>query len=88
MKNYDKRPEDPLGATRIDRRQRTTVRLKPQRLDWVSPQEHDQLLERLEIRLVGIVIDKPGFRSKKHTVATTTLNEKVHTHCQLQKQLG
>ena len=88
MKNYDNRPEDPLGAMRIDRRQRTTVWLKAQRLDWVIPQEHHQLPEQLKVRLVDTVIDKPGFRSKKHTVATTMLNEKVHTHCQLQKQLG
>ena len=35
--------------------------------------------KQIEIRLVDIVIDQPGFRSKKFTIATTMLQREVFT---------
>ena len=64
MKNYDKRPEDPLGATRIDRRQRTTVWLKPQRLDWVIPQEHTNSLNSWRFVSWILLSTSRGFAAK------------------------
>ena len=77
MKNHDKRDDDPVGATRIDKHQRTTVWLRPQRPDWMSKEEYSACPERIEIRLVDVVIDQPGFRSKKYTIATTILETNV-----------
>jgi hypothetical protein len=36
MKNHDKRPDDPLGAQRINKHERTNVWLRPQRPNWMS----------------------------------------------------
>ena len=79
MKNHDKRDDNPSVANRIDKHQRTTVWLRPQRPDWMSEQEYDQCPERIEIRLVDVTIDQPGFRSSKYTIATTILDTKVFT---------
>lgn len=79
MKNHDKRDDDPLGANRIDKHQRTTVWLRPQRPDWMSEEEYAACPEQIEIRLVDVIIEQPGFRSKKYTIATTILDTKVFT---------
>ncbi len=79
MKNHHKRDDEPLGAKRIDRHQRTTVWLRPQCPTWMSKEEYAQMPKQIEIRLVDIVIDQPGFRSKKFTIATTMLQREVFT---------
>lgn len=79
MKNHDKRDDDPLGARRIDRHQRVTVWLRPKRPDWMSEQEYDELPEQIEIRLVDVIIEQAGFRSKKYTIATTMVDTKVYS---------
>lgn len=79
MKNHDKRDDHPLGALRIDKHQRTTVWLRPQRPNWMSEQEYEMCPDQIEIRLVDIVIDQAGFRSKKYTVATTILETQVYS---------
>ena len=76
MKNHDKRDDDPPGATVIDKHQRTTAWLRPQRPNWMSQEEYSECPERIEIRLVDVVVDQPGFRSKKYTIATTILETK------------
>jgi hypothetical protein len=79
MKNHDKRDDDPLGACRIDKHQRVTVWLRPQRPDWMSEQEYDELAEQIKIRLVDVIIEQAGFRSKKYTIATTMVETKVYS---------
>jgi len=79
MKNHDKRDDDPLGARRINKHERFTVWLKPKCPDWMSEQEYDELPEKIDIRLVDIIIDQAGFRSKKYTIATTILDTKVYS---------
>ena len=79
MKNHDKRDDDPLGARRIDKHQRVTVWLRPQRPDWMSGQEDGELPEQIEIRLVDVIIEQAGFRSKKYTIATTMVETKVYS---------
>lgn len=79
MKNHDKRDDDPLGANRIDKHQRTTVWLRPQRPDWMTEEEYAACPEKIEIRLVDVIIEQPGFRSEKYTIATTILDTKVFT---------
>ena len=77
MKNHDKRDNDPLGAKRIDKHQRTTIWLRPKRPDWMSEEEYADCPVEIEIRLVDLCIEQPGFRSKKYTIATTILETKV-----------
>ena len=79
MKNHDKRDDDPLGARRIDKHQRVTVWLRPQRPAWMSEQEYDELPRQIEIRLVDVIIEQAGFRSKKYTIATTMVETKVYS---------
>jgi hypothetical protein len=79
MKNHDKRDDDPLGATRIDKHQRTTVWSRPQRPAWMSEEEYAECPEQIEIRLVDVLIEQPGFRSTKYTIATTILETKVYS---------
>ena len=45
----------------------------------MSEEDYQAMPERVEVRLVDIVIDQPGFRSKKYTVATTILDRKTYT---------
>ncbi len=77
MKNHDKRDDDPLGARRIDKHQRVTCWLRPNRPTWMSQPEYDELPEQIEIRLVDVIIEQAGFRSKKYTIATTILETEV-----------
>lgn len=77
MKNHHKRDDDPLGAKRIDKHQRTTIWLRPLRPDWMSEEEYATCPERIEIRLVDVSVEKPGFRSKKFTIATTILERTI-----------
>lgn len=79
MKNHDKRDDNPVGAKKINQHERMTVWLKPQRPDWMTQEEYRSLPDKIEIRLVDIVIDQAGFRSKKYTVATTVLDNKTYT---------
>lgn len=79
MKNHDKRDDDPLGAQRINKDERLIVWLKPKQPDWMSDAEYQQLPQTLEIRLVDVIIEQAGFRSKKFTVATTIMNRQLYT---------
>lgn len=79
MKNHDKREDDPLGARRIDKHQRIAAWLRPKRPDWMSQQEYDELPEQVKIRLVDVIIEQAGFRSKKYTIATTILETEVYS---------
>ena len=79
MKNHDKRDDDPVGAKEINQHQRTTAWLKPQRPSWMTEEEYLSLPEKIEIRLVDVVITQAGFRSKKYTVATTVLDNKTYS---------
>lgn len=79
MKNHDKRDDNPFGARRIDKHQRTTVWLRPRRPDWMSEDEYAACPEQIEIRLVDVIIEQPGFRSRKYTIATTILDTEIFT---------
>jgi len=73
MKNHDKREDHPATAHRINKHERTTVWFKPNRPGWMSEDEYDSMPDQLTVRLVDIIIDRPGFRSRKYTVATTVM---------------
>jgi hypothetical protein len=79
MKNHHKRDDDPVGAKRINQHERTVIWPRPQRIDWMTQQEYHRMPEQIQMRLVDLVIEQPGFRSKKLTVATTIMDRKVYT---------
>ena len=79
MKNHHKRDDDPVGANRINKHERTIVWLRPQRPNWMSQQEYDAMPKQVEVRLVDVVIEQPGFRSKKLTVATTIMDRSTYS---------
>ena len=78
MKNHHKRDDDPVGANRINKHERTIVWLRPQRPDWMSQEEYEVMPKQVEVRLVDVVIEQPGFRSKKFTVATTIMDRSIY----------
>ena len=45
----------------------------------MSDEEHAACPERIEIRLVDMIIEQPGFRSKKYIIATTILDTPLST---------
>ena len=45
----------------------------------MSDEEYDRLPDEIELRLVDVTIDQPGFRSKQFTVATTMVNHKLYS---------
>jgi hypothetical protein len=79
MKNHHKRDDDPVGANRINKHERTIVWLRPQRPTWMSQEEYEAMPDQVEVRLVDVVIEQPGFRSKKFTVATTIVNRRIYS---------
>ena len=79
MKNHHKRDDDPLGARRINKHERLVVWSKPPRPAWMSEEEYERMPEQVEIRLVDIEVKQSGFRTKKFTVATTILENKMFT---------
>ena len=79
MKNHHKRDDDPIGSNRINRHERTVAWLKPQRPGWMSQEEYAAMPKQVEVRLVDVVIEQPGFRSKKFTVATTIMDRNIYS---------
>jgi hypothetical protein len=79
MKNHHRRDHDPVGSTRINKHERTIAWLKPQRPDWMSQKEYEAMPKQVEVRLVDVLIEQPGFRSKKFTVATTFMGRNVYS---------
>ena len=79
MKNHHKRDDDPIGANRINKHERTVAWLKPQRPGWMSQEEYEAMPKQVEVRLVDVVIQQPGFRSKKFTVATTIMDRSIYS---------
>ena len=79
MKNHHKRDDDPSGAARLNKYERKTVWSKPDRPKWMNEDEYKSLPEEVEIRLVDVTMDQPGFRSKQFTVATTIMDHKLYS---------
>jgi hypothetical protein len=51
---------------------------KSQRPKWMSPEQWEQLPKTMIVRHVKVVVDIPGFRTKKLTLATTLLDPKEY----------
>ena len=79
MKNHHKRGDDPVGANRINKHERTIVWLRPQSPTWMSHEEYEAMPDQVEVRLIDVVIEQPGFRSKKFTVATTIMDRRIYS---------
>ncbi len=79
MKNHHKRDDHPSDARRINKHERMVVWSRPQRPEWMSAEEYSEQPKTIEIRLVDIQVDEPGFRTKGFTVATTIMDRKVYS---------
>ena len=73
MKNHHKRNDHPTDARRLSRYQCVTTWYRPQRPTWMSEEEYAACPQQVDIRLVDLIIDQKGFRSKQYTIATTIL---------------
>ncbi|MDM4019473.1 IS4 family transposase [Roseiconus lacunae] len=76
MKNHHKREDCPVAAKKISKHQRTTTWLRPTRPSWMSEEDYDSIPDQLEVRLVDVKVNRPGFRTEGFTVATTMLDHK------------
>jgi hypothetical protein len=79
MKNHHLRDDHPSGAIRICKGQRKVTWELPKRPTWMSEEEYATMPKQIEVRLVDIKIDQPGFRSTGYTVATTIIEHNVYT---------
>jgi len=77
MKNHHKRDDHPADAERICHGQRKVVWKLPARPEWMTPEEYETMPESLEIRLVDVQVEQPGFRPESFTVATTILSPRI-----------
>lgn len=79
MKNHHKREDHPADAQPICKGERKVVWTLPKRPDWMSPEEYATMPQRIDVRLVDVQVDQPGFRTKQFTVATTIIEHRVYT---------
>jgi hypothetical protein len=79
MKNHHKREDHPAGAQRICKGQRKVTWQLPARPSWMSQDEYERMPRQLEIRLVDVHVNEPGFRTEGFTVATTIVSHHVYT---------
>lgn len=77
MKNHHKREDHPKNATRICKRQRKVIWELPARPSWMTQDEYDAFPKEVEVRLVDVNVDRPGFRTEGFTIATTMLNHRT-----------
>jgi putative transposase len=52
---------------------------KPQRPEWMSPEQYDSLPEELTLREVRVVVEQKGFRTKELIVVTTLLDAEKYS---------
>lgn len=58
--------------------------VKPQRPCWMDEQTYARMPERLRVRMVRVLVEQPGYRSRKILVATTLLDASQYTR----KEIG
>lgn len=79
MKNHHKRDDHPAGAHRLNKRERLVVWVRPPRPAWMSAEVYAEQPATLEVRLVDVQVDQPGFRTEAFTVATTITDRRLYS---------
>jgi hypothetical protein len=79
MKNHHKREDQPDDAVPICKGQRKVMWQRPQCPDWMSKEEYALMPTSIEVRLVDVQVEEPGFRTSQFTVATTIIGHRVFT---------
>lgn len=74
MKKHHQRDNKPPRSRKINQHERIVTWDRPPRPEWMSPEEYAQLPLSVEIRLVDVQVDTPGFRTKAFTIATTLID--------------
>lgn len=69
---------------RLGRGDRIQIWLRPPRPDWMEEATYARMPERLRVRLVRVLVDRPGCRCRKIVVATTLLDASHYTR----KEIG
>lgn len=57
--------------------------IKPERPEWLSPQEYEQLPHYLYLRAVRVLVRQPGFRTQRLVLVTTLLDAAAVTGADL-----
>lgn len=78
MKNHHLRDDHPAKCIEIDEHERLVTWTRPQRPQWMSIQEYEEMPCELTVRLVDINVSQTGFRTEGYTVATTFLDPATH----------
>jgi len=80
---HQRRPADFRYGRRLGKKDRLVVWPKPPRPAWMDQATYEELPEELEIRLVEVVVQQPGFRSRRIVLATTLLDASEYTKSEL-----
>jgi hypothetical protein len=67
------------GGERQGRGDTIQTWIKPPRPRWMDEQTYVRMPERLRVRIVRVLVEQPGYRSRKIVVATTLLDASQYT---------
>lgn len=76
-KNHHQRDANPPCSRRINQDERIVTWNRPPRPEWMSPEEYAEHPLSVEMRMVDVQVQTPGFRTKAFTVATTMLDHVI-----------
>jgi len=75
MKNHHKRDDHPADAVRLRKGERLVTWTRPDRPEWMTPEDYTEQPETIVIRLVDVSISRKGYRPDTFSVATTMLDD-------------
>jgi hypothetical protein len=78
VRKHQLRPTDFRKGTRLGRDDHLVCYGKPQRPDWMNPQQYDALPANLTLREVRVRVPQRGFRTQTLVVVTTLLDPQTY----------
>lgn len=85
---HQRRKEDPSTGRTLGAGDQLVSWVKPQRADGWSKEAWDALPDTLSVRLVRIIIETPGFRTRTVTLATTLIDPVAYPAQELRALYG
>ncbi len=83
LHKHQSRRTDFRTGTRLGRNDHIITWEKPARPDWMSVEEYKELSKTMDVREVRVLVNCPGFRTKRYEVITTSLDAKTTTVAEL-----
>lgn len=83
LHKHQSRRTDFRTGTRLGRNDHIITWNKPARPDWMSVEEYKELPKTMDVREVRVLVNCPGFRTKRYEVITTLMDAKTTTVVEL-----